>query len=178
MTFLKNGKGPTTTNSGFSLIEVLIAMTVFSMFITAYMVARGQNLTDSSRMSEELVLKKLTERVLNETLLNPPELNPSRSFVPETKRFEDKGFENFEYTIEFQKIELPDLSQIGSGGEEAQDDDNGNAAIQKRIYQQFADNIERIVWQLRVTVKNTDTDYNYILSTFLKNRKAEIKITL
>lgn len=182
MTFLTGGKE--TKNSlnegGFSLIEVLIAITVFSVFISAYVVSQGQNLNDSIRMSEELLLKKLTEKVLNEQLLNPPELTRAQSLQPVTKRFEQAEYEGFEYTIEFQKVELPDLSQLGlaEDQEDGNSDQNANQALQKRIYQQFTDNIERIVWQIRVTVKNTNTEYTYVLSTFLKNRKAEIKITL
>ncbi len=176
MTSLNNGK-TTKNQSGFSLIEVLIAITVFSVFISAYTLTQGNNLTDSIRMSEELILKKLTEKIINEIVLNPEEVTPSQSLKPVTKKFEEDGLEFYEYTIEYQRIELPDLSQIAAG-EDNNEDDGGNAALQKRIYDQFKDNIERLVWQARVTVKNTDSGYSYVLSTFIKSRRANVKITL
>ena len=163
-------------NKGFSLIEVLIAITIFSIFISAYVVSQGQNLNDSIQMQEEIILKKLTEQVLQEAILNPPEYSPSLEQTPQEKRFEDDNYENYRYTVEYKQVEIPDLSELI--GSEEESEDSGDAGVRKRIYDQFKDNIQKMVWQIRVTVTNQDTGFNYILSSWVKNKKAVVKVSL
>ena len=44
-------------NSGFSLIEVLIAISIFSIFTVSFVTGLGYNLLDSSSLKDEMVLK-------------------------------------------------------------------------------------------------------------------------
>ena len=65
------------SQKGFTLLEIMIAMTVFSMFVTAFVVSQGNNLADSSNMRSEYQLKNLLEKEINEIIVNPPEYTPA-----------------------------------------------------------------------------------------------------
>ena len=62
---------------GFSLLEVMIAMTVFSVFVAVYVTSQGYNISDSTLMREELMLQTLCENKINEIIISPPELRDS-----------------------------------------------------------------------------------------------------
>lgn len=157
---------------GFSLLEVLIAITVFAIFLSAYVVGQGQNLSDSAQLQEELVLRKLAEKVINRTILAPPKLSPALTLAPQTKKFEDH-YENYEYTIEYKKIEIPNLKELN-----AQTSGVQNPVIQDKIYQQIKKNIENLLWQIAVTVKNTTTQKSYTISTWIKHPQAKVRVSL
>ena len=67
---MKNGKKEIklSSNKGFSLFEVLIALGIFASFITAFVSTQGRNLLDSQQMSEEIILKNLAETKINEMI--------------------------------------------------------------------------------------------------------------
>ena len=159
---------------GFSLLEVLIAITVFAVFLSAYVVSQGQNLSDSAQLQEDLVLRKLAEEVMNHIIFAPPELSSALTLAPESKKFEDE-YENYEYTIEYKKIEIPNLMELNKQGQE---ESPLNQNIQKKIYQQIKTNIENLLWQVAVNVKNTTSQRTYTLSTWIKHPKAKIKVAL
>ena len=159
---------------GFSLLEVLIAITIFSIFLSAYVISQGQNLNDSAQLREDLVLRKLAEEVVNHIILAPPELSSALTLSPETKKFEDE-YENYEYTIEYKKIELPNLNELNKQEDE---ESSLNQNIQDKIYQQIKNNIENFLWQVAVIVKNTTSERSYTISTWIKHPKAKVKITL
>ena len=50
--------------------------------------------------------------------------------------------------------------------------------MQKIIFDNFRDNLEKIVWQLKVTITNKVTEYNYTLSTWVVNDKEKVKLNL
>ena len=66
-------------NKGFTLLEIMIAMTVFSLFVTAYVVSQGNNLADSSNMRYEYEMKNILEQEINQIIINPPEFTPPSS---------------------------------------------------------------------------------------------------
>lgn len=155
-------------DGGFSLIEVLIATTIFAVFISMYVASEGYNLTDSTQMREELILKNLCTQKINELIASPPELRDSLTVSKETKNFED--FPNYSYTIEWHKLEIPDMSALYEEGEEQQNQ------FAKTIAKVVKDNMEKMVWQLKVTVKNKETDFFYSLSSWIYNTKAEVSL--
>ena len=55
--------------SGFTLAEILIAITLFAFFIIAFLKNQGQNIYDSTFLKEEIILKELCENKLNEIIL-------------------------------------------------------------------------------------------------------------
>ena len=164
-------------NNGFSLLEVLMALTIFSFFITAFMMSQGYNISSSSLMRKDITLHNLAELKINEALLDPPEFTNATENEVETKNFELEDYKNYKYTIEYKKMEIPNFNQLTGKGEDDNADpygENRNDAIKKMVYDKLKKNMEEILWQIRVTVTNTETDYSYELSTWIINDKAQI----
>ncbi|HXH30589.1 MAG TPA: prepilin-type N-terminal cleavage/methylation domain-containing protein [Bacteriovoracaceae bacterium] len=178
---------------GFSLLEVMIAFALFAFFISAFLTAQGYNVSDSTLSEEQLMLQQLCERKINELILDPPKFTNATANTKETKTFEGKDYENYEYTLEIKKIVLPDFSQLfaqkggaSAEGSEAYDGDyyddgnkgKRNAAVEKLIFDELKKNIEKIIWQARVTVTNKDTKYNFSLSTFITNHTEKVQLNV
>ena len=158
---------------GFSLLEVLIAITIFSIFLSVYVISQGQNLSDSARLREDLILRRLAEDVINQIILSPPNFSSALTLAPETKKFEDE-YEDYEYTVEYKKIELPNINELSPASEEK---GGANLSVQDKAYEQMKENVEKMLWQVAVTVKKISDDDIYTVSTWIRNRKGRIKIS-
>lgn len=154
--------------SGFTLIEVMIALAIFGVFIVAYVSGQGGNLLDSTSMREEQRLFTLANNKLSEIINDPPEFSESLTSNIDTKTFEDN--ENYEWSVEFKKFEIPEFA-AASGQEEVP----AEQETQSRIYSRIKDNLEKMLWQIRVTVKNKETGQTSSLSTWLQNDKATVR---
>lgn len=178
---------------GFSLLEVMIAITLFAFFVTAYLTGQGYNVEDSRLSEEQLVLQQLAERKINELVLDPPKFSNATADFKETKTFEESEFKNYEYTMEIKKLTIPDFAQLfaqkGAASDEAQEANDGdyfaegtknqrNQALEKLVFEELKKNIERVLWQARVTVTNKETKYNFTLSTFLTNYNEKIQLNI
>lgn len=161
-------------SKGFTLIEVMMAMTIFAVFITAILSSQSANVNQSMRMAEDLNLHSLAQMKINEVLLNPPVFTNATDNDAETGAFELEDFKDYKYKIEFSKTEFPNFDQLtGSDEEETQ---TKNDAIKKLIFDKLKKNIELMIWQVKVTVTNTTTDYNYELSSWITNKDAKLDI--
>lgn len=185
-----------TTNkqSGFSLIEVLIAITLFAFFVVAFLTAQGYNVSDSALSEEQLILQQLCERKINELYLDPPKFqNLTVGGMKETKKFEEKDLSNYEYTLEIKKLTVPDFAQlfgqkdgVSEEGKDAYEGDylnqsggqQRNSGLEKMVFEELRKNIEKIVWQARVTVTNKETKYTYSLSTWLTNYNEQVQLNV
>lgn len=179
---------------GFSLIEVLIAITLFAFFVTAFLTAQGFNVSDSQLSEEQLNLQQLCERKINELYLDPPKFESlSIGGIKETKAFEEKDLSNFEYTLEIKKLTVPDFAQLfgqkDAVSQEGKDAYSGNymsdknknqrnTGVEKMVFEELRKNIEKIVFQARVTVTNKETKYSYSLSTWLTNYNEKIQLNV
>ncbi len=178
---------------GFSLLEVMIAVTLFAFFVTAYLTSQGYNVEDSRLSEEQLILQQLAERKINELFLDPPKFTNVTTTLKETKTFEESEFSGYEYTLEIKKLTVPDFGQLFSQkdgvSEDAQNAYEGdyyndstknqrNQALEKMIFEELKKNIEKIIWQARVTVTNKETKYNFSLSTFLTNYNEKIQLNV
>ncbi len=179
--------------TGFSLIEVLIAITLFAFFVTAFLTAQGYNVSDSALSEEQLMLQQLCERKINELYLDPPKFQNMAMGLKETKTFEENDLKGFEYTLEIKKLTIPDFAQLfgqkGGVSEEGKDayegdylnDSNAskrNSGMEKMVFEELKKNIEKIVWQARVTVTNKETKYSYSLATWLTNYNEKIQLNI
>lgn len=160
-------------NSGFSLIEVLIAISIFSIFTVSFVTGLGYNLLDSSSLKDEMILKDLCESKINEIITNPPELKESLTLSKETKVFEK--FADYSYTIQYKKFPVPDLNKIMPASD-GSDESNAQAQMNKRIFTTFKENMEKMLWQVEVSVKNKTTERSFTLSSWILNPQAEVKI--
>lgn len=180
-------------NRGFSLLEVMIAITLFAFFVTAYLTSQGYNVEDSRLSEEQLILQQLAERKINELILNPPKFSNATANTIETKTFEESEYKNYEYTLEIKKLTIPDFAQLfaqkGAASDEAKDSYDGdyysegakgqrNEGLEKMVFEELRKNIERILWQARVTVRNKETQYNFTLSTFLTNYNERVQLNI
>ena len=169
MTFQKPNK------NGFTLLEIMIAMTVFSMFVTAFVVSQGNNLADSSNMRFEYQLKNLLEKEVNEIIINPPEFTPGLLITNENDYKAIEDFEGYEKKVEWFEFLLPDLSQLnkkeGSEDNESSQQDN----IQTKITESVSKNLKLLLWQLRVTIRHKETQKQMEATTWLVNQKAKVK---
>jgi len=162
--------------NGFTLLEIMIAMTIFTVFITTFVAIQGSNLRDSSLLREEETLQRLCQNKLDELLLLPPTFQESLTLTPETKTFEKN--EGYEFTIAYQRFELPDYGQMqGLNEEDSNQEQNTNQAIEKKVYDQVKKIVKEALWQVQVTVTNKETKYNFTLSTWVRNTKAKVEIT-
>ncbi len=153
-----------------SLIEVMIAMTVFAVFVSVFVMTNGQNLTDSRNFKDELKLRDLASTVINELLVNPPTLTEGLTLSPETKPFEDNP--SYTYTVEWKKFELPDYTKMMG-----ENNDDPQAAFQKKVFEQVKKNMELMVWQLAVEVRSLDSNMSYRLATWIYNNDAKVKLS-
>jgi prepilin-type N-terminal cleavage/methylation domain-containing protein len=184
------GKINIKNQNGFSLIEVMIAITLFAFFVTAYLTSQGYNVQDSALSEEQLILQQLAERKINELVLDPPKFTNATQDMKETKAFDDKDYSGYEYTLEMKRLSIPDFAQLfaqkDATTEEAKDSYEGdyfadsqkgqrNAAVEKMVFEELRKNIERILWQVRVTVTNKETKYSFTLSTFITNYKVKVQ---
>ena len=161
--------------SGFTLVEVMIALTLFAVFTTVFIMSQATNQNNSSVMSEDIKLHNLAEMKINEILLDPPEFTNATDNTKESKAFDIEGYKIYKYTIEYKKLEIPNLNELS--GKEEDDDPSGesrNNAIQKMVFQKLKENMEKILWQVKVTVENTETQYAYELTSWISNPEAKI----
>ena len=181
---------------GFSLLEVMIAFVLFTLFITAFLTSTGYNVADSTLSEEQLLLQSLCERKINELFLDPPKFeNLLSNGLKETKTFPETPFSGYEYTLEIKKLMLPDFAQLmgqkGGTSEEGQESYEGdyfkeeggsrnsnNAGIEKLVFEEMRKNIEKIVWQARVTVTNKETKQSWALSTYLTNYNEKVQLNV
>lgn len=155
---------------GLTLIEVLIAMTLFAVFVTVFVVTNGTNLRDSVNFKEELKLRDVATSIINEVMINPPELTEGLTLSPETKSVE--GMPGHTYSIEWKKFELPDYTKMMGENQE-----DPRAEFQKKVFEQVKDNMEKLIWQLAVEVTNKDSNMTYRLATWVYNDKAKVQFT-
>lgn len=161
------------SQSGFTLLEVLIAMGIFAFFTAAYVTRQSYNLSVSAHLRVENDLKNLCQQIISETLASPPEFSESLLLAPETKTLE--GNENFEYTVAWSKLKLPDFNQLLPEDQRVEDGAEGSAGVQKSLMDQIKTNLQDNIWQVKITVKNKELDYSYSLSAWIQNQKGAIK---
>lgn len=164
----------TFNSKGFTLIEVMIAVTLFGAFITAFVVSQGGNINNSIQMQESVTLLRLCETKLNEIILDPPKFTNVTDKEVISKNFTTEGYKKYKYTIEFKKMEFPDLNSILGQTEDENRQQGNDALIRKTLFKKLKENIEKIIWQVRVTVTNTETTESYDLTSWIENTKAQV----
>jgi prepilin-type N-terminal cleavage/methylation domain-containing protein len=159
---------------GFTLIEVMIALAIFSVFIAVYVTSQGYNVADSAQFKQELKLKQLTELKVNELVINPPDLTESLTLTPQTSDFED--WPNYSYAVTYKKFLIPDFNKIKGGDpEQNREDATQQRQVEKRIYETVKENMELLLWQIEVKVTDKTTQESYVATTWIYNHKAQVE---
>jgi type II secretion system protein I len=162
------------SEKGMTLLEVMIALAIFSVFIVSFMISQGYNITDSQELRDEIILRDLAKQVIDENVINPPAFRESLTLTPETKTFQD--YENYTYTLTWKKFVIPDLDKIqGVDPTEQQGKREAGDEIQRRIFDQVKKNLEKMIWQLEVTVESKLNGKKYSISSWLYDHEAKIR---
>lgn len=159
---------------GFSLMEVMIALTIFAMFAAVYVTSQGYNISSSELLKEELLLAELCENKLNEIIIDPPELKESLTMTAETGKFENHP--NYQFSIQYKRFKIPDLQKI-TGGDSEDDDSGADSGFKTKLMDSIKKNMEEILWQVEVSVTNTSTNFSYQISSWLLNPEAKVDFT-
>lgn len=156
---------------GLSLIEVTVAVFLFSVFITAFMTGQGNNILSSARMKDDMILKDLAQMQYNLTLLDPPDFSrPVVDGKKETKSFED--YPGYQYTLLYKPVFIPDIDKILGTETDREDPDK---QMKKRIMQEFKENMEKLVWQISITVTNKTTKATFEIAGWTYYPEAKVK---
>lgn len=157
-------------------MEVMIALVIFAVFASVYVTGQGYNLMDSSKLKEEILMKDFCENKINDIIVNPPELRESLTVSKETKDVQTDP--NYQTIVEYKKFFVPDMTKItGSNDLDSKEkEESPQAQMEKRIFKVFKENMEKMIWQVEVTVKNKTNDSTFKLSAWLFNPNAEVQI--
>jgi type II secretion system protein I len=161
---------------GFTLIEIMIAMTIFALFTTAFLMSQGTNISNSTLMQEDLILHSLAQRKINEVLIDKPVFTNATENDVESKNFEEKDYKKYKYTIEYKKLKFPNFQQLIGTSEEDENAQDPNQAIKKMVFDKLKKNVEEMLWQVKVTVTNTETNYSFELSSWIRNDDAQVDV--
>ncbi len=169
------------SEEGMTLVEVTIAIFLFALFITAFMVGQGDNISDSISFKGDLLLKDIAEMKMNEVIINPPQdFRPGAGKVDvnaDKKKFEEiEEYPDYRYAVQLFKVTIPDLEKIQGKPEE--ENPNQDQAMQKRIFDNFKRNMEELVWQIVVTVEHKPSGATYDLSTWYYNEAGRIQLDI
>ncbi len=158
-------------SDGFTLTEVMVALAIFSAFMSAYVVTQGYNFLDSISFQEELELKKFALLKINDIVENPPEFNDGLVLQDETGEFDQNS--NFTYKITYKRF--PDISKFIEYGLD-QNKGQSNDPYQKKVANIFRKNLNEYVWQISIEVIDKTTLRTFSISRFLYNYEAKFKI--
>lgn len=172
---IRTGLKKISDNRGFSLVEVLIAVTIFAVFASAFISSQTSNVTDSTQLSEELIIHRICENKINEIILNPPQLQESLTLSKETKNFEEDDFKDYEYIVEWRRLKLPNFAQLMNKSSD-EDSNKGSTSMQIQVFDKLKKNIEEMIWQVSVTVRNKNTNYQFILTSWIDNPDAKVSV--
>lgn len=161
---------------GFTLVEVMIAMTIFALFTTAFLMSQGANIDDSAMMQEDLILHSLAQRKINEVLIDKPQFTNATEKDVDSKNFEEDEYKKYKWTVEYKKLKFPNFQQLIGASEEEDAAQDRNQAIKKMVFDKLKKNVELMLWQVQVTVENTETNYKYTLSSWITNDEAQLDV--
>ncbi len=160
--------------AGMSLIEVLIALTIFAVMSTVLISTVSFNITSSMYARDDVKMHNLAEFKMNEVLIGNREFTNATDNSEDTGNFEIEGFKDFKYKVQIRKMELPDLSAVmGQTEDEANRVETQETEIRKRVFGLLKKNLEEIVWQVRVEVTSPD-GIIYELTSWVEKSNAQI----
>ena len=160
--------------AGFSLVEVLIALTLFAITSAILSVTVTTNLNSSRLGRMDSKLHNLAEFKMNEVLISNREFTSATNTSEETGNFEIEGFKEYRYKVQIRKMELPDLAAImGQTEDEANRIETQETQVRKRVFAILKKNLEEMIWQVKVEVTSPEDDY-YELTSWVDKGNAQI----
>lgn len=170
-------------NSGFTLVEVTIALVLLSIFAIAFLYGQSGNYNDSIRMRELLTLHRLTDSKIQEAIINLPQFSGATETDIKEGKF-DGDYEDYSFQIHYQKFTIPNFEQIMKAQTENKEGEEENQSQEETatannsyisvIYKKLQENLEKMIWQVEVIVTNNLTKETYRLSRWVRDPKAKI----
>jgi type II secretion system protein I len=161
------------SESGFSLIEVMIALAIFAVYSVAMIVTQSSNIDGSIRLKDNLVLHNLAQMKMNEVLIDVKKFTNATESDPDTGSFEFDGFKDYKYKVEYKKNEFPNFDQL-MGQTEDEAGQEQTSAMKKVIFDKLKKNVELMIWQVRVTVTHPVSGAVYDLSSWVTDKDAKL----
>ena len=158
---------------GMSLLELMIAMAITAIFGVVLLSGIGGNVFRSEEMRDELKIAELLELKMNELVLEPPPFqeNLLTEFEDEQK-FED--FPGYVYSVRIHPFMLSDyLAALGQGPDSEEYQEQGE--LYRRVFNLVAKNVQKIIWQVEITVTHISSERSLSASRFFYNRDASIE---
>ena len=165
-----------SSKNGFSLIEVMIALAIFAAFATAIIQTQTTNLDKSDRLRDDVEVFKLAELKMNEIMVDKKKFTNATENDPDSGNFDIEGYKNYKYLVEYKKNKFPDFEQLIGKEEDEDRTPDQSSAIKKAIFEKLKKNMETLLWQVSVTVTNTDTGYSTVLTSWVTNEEAKLDI--
>ena len=162
-------------DQGFTLMEVMIYISIFAIFASVFVTGQGYNLLDSSSLKDEILLKDICENKINDIITNPPELRDSLTLSKNISI--DEKNSNIEVSVQYKKFFVPDMKKIvGSQDDGSNKDVSPQEQMETRLFSVFKSNMEKMIWQVEVSAKNKNNDSSFRLATWLYNTGADVQI--
>lgn len=160
---------------GMSLLEVMIAMAIMAVFSTVFISGIGSNIFSSSEIRSDITIFELAQMKINEIIVTPPPLR--ETLLTETK--DEKEFEEFPgyfYSVLLQKITIPDYASFveTDGSEDIHPDKNSE--IKQKIVETVVENMQKLIWQIEITITHRESNRSHTVSSWLYNNKAKLKL--
>lgn len=152
----------------------MIALAIFAVFMVVFATSNSYNLLDSTNMKEEILLRQLAETTINDIILNPPKnLDKSITLGPgDIKTIE--GYEDYESKVVYKEFTVPDMTKLKKA--KGEDGDTPKNPMEDKVYEIIKENMEKLIWQVEVTIKNKKTNFTTTLSTWILNDKVEVNV--
>lgn len=163
------------SESGFSLFEVLIAISAFAIFFIVFANSFFQNQRASTELNEELLMSSLAEKKVREILLNLPAFSESLHNSKKKENFEAPD-QDFSYIIEWSRLDFPNFVDLMNANN-PEEKNSGTQPIVNQVFKQVQEATKDIIWQMRLTVVHNSSGRIYPVSSWIKNPSKDIAIS-
>lgn len=164
-----------SSNSGFTLFEVLIAISVFAIFFVVFSGSFFHNRSASIELNEELEMATLAQTTIKKILLEMPPLTESLHKSNKKEPFEEQELKDYYYTVEWSRLEFPNLVELNNITNQ-DDKSSQDKSMSNTIFKYVQEATKDVLWQLRVTVVHSITQKKYPISFWVKNPQKAISI--
>lgn len=128
---------------GFTLLEILVAVAIFSISMVALMSISGNTLVVSGRAERTTIATMLARQKMTDIEIELDKAMKKNEF-PDEKSEEgefDEPFEDYSWAMEIRRVELPAPVTGEEGG------------MQEMVGRQLTDEISKTIRELKLTVK-------------------------
>lgn len=165
--------------SGFTLLEVMVAFTLIVVVVFATVMSQSQGVVNAARDRNIVIATNLAENLINEQELKVE--GKSFDSLEEKQSGQFDSNKDFKWTIEYAKVDFSALTDLiarqnaKQGGDGA--DDQQQTALVMRV---FKDYLEKSVRRMKVTIewpdgKGTSTQ---TFSQLLVNYDTELNLSI